>query len=109
MEDYLRDAFISALFKGATSQIPGRAFTSLPVKQYGIAFCNPTQTVGANCMSFCVITGHIVAALHGTAEFRAGDHILLIGEVRDKIHRRHAEAADTALRVDRAAVSTADA
>ena len=31
------------------------------------------------------------------AEFRSGDNDLLIGEVRDDIRRRHAEAAEMAL------------
>ena len=48
MEDSLRDAFLLDLFKGYTSYIPGREFTSLPVKQDMLALPDTTQTAGAN-------------------------------------------------------------
>ena len=35
--------------------------------------------------------------LCGTAEFRSGDHDLLIGDVREEINWRHAAAAEMAL------------
>ena len=35
--------------------------------------------------------------LCGTAEFRSGDHDLLIGDGREEIHWRHAAAAEMAL------------
>ena len=69
------------------SQIPGRAITGLPVKQAGIALPNPTQTSGLNWTSSCVLTGHIIATLHGEVEFRSGDHSLLMGEFREDIQR----------------------
>ena len=47
VEDELRKAFLLELFKGDTTQIPRRAFTSLPVKQSGIALPDPTQTAVA--------------------------------------------------------------
>ena len=40
VEDKLQDTFLPALFQGATSQIPGRAITGLPVKKTG--FPSPT-------------------------------------------------------------------
>ena len=42
IEDALRDAFLLALFKGFTSQIPWRSATGLSFKQYGIAIPDPT-------------------------------------------------------------------
>ena len=48
MEDALHEAFLSALLKGATSQIPGRWITGLPVKQSGIYLPDPTHTAGSN-------------------------------------------------------------
>ena len=97
VEDELWDTSLPDLFKGGTSQIPGRSITSLPVNQDGIALTNPTHTTGANCTVSCVVTGHLVAALRGTAEFSLGDHALLMGEVREEIRWRHAEVAETAL------------
>ena len=56
-----------------------------------------------------MITGHLVAALHGRDEFRSGDHDLLMGEGREEIRRRHAEEAETSLREARAATLKLDA
>ena len=56
-------------------------------------------------MAACVITGHLIAALRGTAEFQSGNHALFVGEGGDAIYQRHAESTVTALRVDRAAAS----
>ena len=72
MKDELRKVFLPALFKGSMSQIPGRAVTGIPVKQDGIAIPNPNHTAGANWTASCVITGHLVVAIRGTAEFRGG-------------------------------------
>ena len=109
VEDELRKAFLLELFKGDTTQIPRRAFTSLPVKQSGIALPDPTQTAGANWPSSYVITGNLSAALHMAAEFSSGDHALLMGEGREEIRRGHAEAAETALGEGRDAASAEDA
>ena len=56
VEDALQDAFPPDLFKGSTSQIPGRAVTGMPFKQAKINLPDPTQIAGANCMVFYVIT-----------------------------------------------------
>ena len=109
VEDALQAAFLLDLSKGATSQIPGRVVTCLPVNQAGIALPDPTQTVKDNWTASCVITGHLVAALRGTAEFWLGYHDLLIGEVRDEIRQRHAEDTETALGEAQAVASTEDA
>ena len=47
--------------------------------------------------------------LRGTAEFRSGDHALLIGEGREEIQSQHAESAKTALVEALATVSNLDA
>ena len=109
MEDDLCDELLPALFKGDTSQIPMIAVTGLTVKQAGIALPGHTQTVGTNWMESCVITGHLVAELRGTDEFRARVCALLMIEGRGNIHRRHAEDAEMALGEAQAAASMADA
>ena len=82
---------------GATFHISRRAVTSLAVKKAGIALLDPTQTAGEPWMASCVRTGNFVAALLVTAEFRLGDHALLMRESREDIQWKHAEAAETAL------------
>ena len=109
MEDELQYTFLPALFKGATSQIPDRAITGMPFKQTGIDLPNHTQTTGANWTASCVITGHLIAAPRGTAEFRPGYNALLIGEGREEIQRRHEKAAETYLGEAWAAASKTDA
>ena len=48
VEDAPREAFLSSLFRGATSRILRRVVIGLPVNQYGIAIIDPTQTTGSN-------------------------------------------------------------
>ena len=79
VEDAFQDIFLPDLFQGDTAQIPGRLITGLPVKQARIAIPNPTCTVGENWAVSCMITGHLVVALRGMAEFSSGDHSLLMG------------------------------
>ena len=93
--------FLPTLFLGSTAQILERTITCLLVKQAGIAL----RTKGGNWTASCMITGHLVAELCGTAEFRSGDHSLLMGEERGDISWRHAEEAHTVLGEARAAVS----
>ena len=109
IEDVLCDAFLPDLFKGGISHIPGRAVTGMPSKQSGIDIPDPTQTDGAKWTVSCVLTGHLVAELCRTDEFRSGDHALLIREGSDEIQRRLSETADTALGDTWAAASTKDA
>ena len=106
VEGVLQDTLLLAIFKGATYQISGIAVTSLLVKQDSIALPDPTQTAKSNWTAACVITGHLVAALHGTAEFWSGAHALFMGEVRYDIRRQHAEAAETSLGKSLAATFT---
>ena len=97
IEDALRNNFLLYIFKGATYQIPRRAVTGMPVNQDGLSLPYPTETVRANWTASCVITGHLVPALHRTAEFWSLYHTLFMGEGRDKICWHHAEVKDTAL------------
>ena len=79
VEDELRETLLPVLFQGVTSQISRRAITGVPSKQAGIALPDPNLTSGLNWTASCIITGYIVAELRGTAEFRLGDHGLLMG------------------------------
>ena len=97
------------LFKGDTYQIPREVVTNMPINQAGVDLQHSTQINGANWTVSCVITGNLVIALRGTAEFWSGDHTLLMGEGMDAIRWRHAEAAETALGEARAAAFTEDA
>ena len=78
VEDELQYIFILSLFQGDTFHIPRRSITGLPVKQTGIALPNSTQTAGEKWTLSYVIIGHLVVSLHRTADFRSGDHALLI-------------------------------
>ena len=109
VEYAMRDIFLPALFQGATAQIPGRAITGLSVRQAEIALPDPAQTAGENWTASCTITGHLAAALCGTADFRSGNHALLTRKVRTDIRQRHAEEAETALEEAWAAASKPDA
>ena len=109
VEDEIRDGFLLSLFKGATYQILGREVTGFPVNQAEIALIDPTQTAGDNWTASCVITGHLVAALHVMDKFWSGDHPPLMQEVRDEIRQQHAKAAETELGEARSAASTEDA
>ena len=79
VKDVLWYIFLPALFQGATTQIPRRAMANMPVKQARLALPDPSWTLRANWMASCMITGHLVAALRRTAEFRLVDQALLMG------------------------------
>ena len=81
--------FLSALFQGATVEVPTRRITRLPVKQVGVEIPNLTLSVWENCMSSCVITVHLVAALRGRTYFKTGDHSMLLREECVDICWRH--------------------
>ena len=59
-------------------------------------------------MTSCVVTRHLVAALHKMVEFWSGYHALLMGEGRDEICRRRTEDADTAMGEAHSSTSTDD-
>ena len=83
VENALRGTFLLSLFQVVTAQIPGREITCLPIKQARIALPVPSWTVGVNWKASCVIRGHLVVALRGTADLSSGDHALLMREGRD--------------------------
>ena len=97
VEDELRDTFLLDLFQGGTPKTPRRTIIVMPLKQAGIALPDPTKTAGAKWTAYRVITGNLVIALRGTAEFRLGEHTLLMGEGREEIRRQHVEAEEKAL------------
>ena len=76
---------------------PGRAITSMPVKQTRITLPDQTRTAGANWMASYMIMGHVVAVLGGKTEFRSGNHALLMGKGREEIRQRHEKEAETSL------------
>ena len=105
-EDELHNIFLPSLFNGDKPNIPRRAVTCIPVKQTGIALPKPSHTAEANWTASCVVTGYLVAAIHGTDEFWSGYHALLMGVIRYEIRRRYAEATYTELGEAQAATST---
>ena len=48
-------------------------------------------------MTSCVLTGYLVAELHGNVEFSLGYHALLMGEGREEICWQNVEAEETSL------------
>ena len=56
-----------------------------------------------------MIREHLISALRRTAEFRSGNHTLLMGEEREEIRWKHAEEAETALGEAQASASNPDA
>ena len=109
VEYALQDIFLHSLFQGGRAQIPGRYITGLLVKQAGISLPDPTWAAGANWAESCVILGHLVTSLCGTAKFRSGDHAFLMGVGRYKILWIHVEEAEAAMGEAQAAVSKPDA
>ena len=109
VEDALQEAFLLALFKGDTSQIPRKAVTSLPVEQAGISLPDPTQTAGSNWTASYVITGYLVSAICETDELRSGYHALLMGECRYEIFHWCDEDVETVLGKSQDVLSTEDA
>ena len=65
----LREAFLLALFDGIGEGAPERGVTCLPKKQAGLALPYQTLTAPGKCLTSCVITGHLVAALRGQVKF----------------------------------------
>ena len=74
VENTLMETFVPDLFKVLGDGAPERGVTRLPAKQARLALPDLTQTAPENWTYFCVITGHLVAALRGKVEFRTEDH-----------------------------------
>ena len=97
VDNALQEILLSYLFQGSMAQIPERAIICLTVTQAGIALPDPTWTAGENWTASCIITGYLVAAFHGTAKFRLGDHALIMAEGTEVICQQSAEEAETSL------------
>ena len=97
VETALKETFVPALFEGLGKGIPDRGVTSLPAKQAGLALPEPSQTSPENWTEYCVITGHLVAALRGQVEFRTSDHSACLREGRTAVRRRGQRQAEEAL------------
>ena len=61
----LWETFFPALFQGLGEMTPGRGVTCLLNKQAILALQYPTKTASENWKAYCIITGHLVAALRG--------------------------------------------
>ena len=66
MKEALENSFLLALFQGAMDEVLTRGTTHPKVNQAGLEIPNPTLSVWDNWKAYCVITGHMVAALLGT-------------------------------------------
>ena len=84
----MKETFVPALFEGPGGGVPERGVTRLPVKRAGSALPDPSQTAPENWTASCVITGHLVAALRGQAEFRTSDRSARLREGRTAVRRR---------------------
>ena len=80
-----------ALFEILAEGAPGRGVACLPVKQVGLALPDLTLTAPENWTAFCVITGHLVAALRGQVEFRTADYLTCLQEGRTTVLKRSAQ------------------
>ena len=81
----------------------------MPVNQARIPLPKPTQTAGANWTASCVITVQLFATLCEMPELQLGDYSLQMGEGRDDILWRYAEAAEFSLEAAWASAYTVDA
>ena len=96
-EKALRKTFVPVLFEGLGDGVPERGFTRLPVKQVGLALPDPTQTAPENWTAYCVVTGHLVAALRGQLDFRKEDHSVCLQEGLTAVWRHGQQREEEAL------------
>ena len=99
VEEALKETFVSNFLEDLREGVPERGVTRLPVKQAGLALSDPSQTAPENWTAYCVITGHLVAALRGQVEFRTADHLACLQEGRTDMWRRGQVQAEEALTV----------
>ena len=85
----LRGSSIPALFQVVGGETPVWGFTSLTVKQAGIALIDPTKTAPENWMASCITTGHLVAALRVREEFQTSDHSEILRYGRGEVRKRN--------------------
>ena len=77
--------------------MPGCENTRLQAKQAGLALPDPVQTAPENWTAFCVITGHLVAALRGQVVFRMADHLACLRVGRIAVRQRGEKQSEEAL------------
>ena len=80
MEEALDKSFLPPLFKGTTAEVLSLGITRLPVKQAGLEIPNLTLSAWENWTDSCVVTGHLITALHRRTEFKTGDHSMILWE-----------------------------
>ena len=85
------------LFQVIGAGIPGWEVTHLPVKQAVMALPDPKKTAPDNWTTYCVITGHLVAALRGQEEFSTAYHNSYLKEGRVGVRKRNAKQLEEAL------------
>ena len=69
VEEALQEIFFPAFFQGLLERLPTRENTRLPVKQAGLALPDLVETAPENWTAYCVIIGHLVAAIRGKVVF----------------------------------------
>ena len=78
VKDALWDDFVPALFQVVGGETPLWGFTSLTMKQAGIALIDPTKTAPENWMASCITTVHLVASLRVREEFQTANHLEIL-------------------------------
>ena len=89
MEETLDKYFLSEIFKSATVEVPLRGITRLLINQSGLDTPNQTLSDWENWTASCVVTGHLVKALHRKIEFKTGDHYIFLKDGKGKTQRHH--------------------
>ena len=97
VEEALREIFVPVRYEGLGEGVPKREITRLPVKQVGLDLTDPIQTAPENWTAYCVITGHLVAALRGQVKFWTADHSACLQEGRIAVRKRGDIQAEEAL------------
>ena len=86
-EKYLQEAFIPSLFHRSEATITVWNVNSLPVKNVILDLPGPTQNSQVNWTASFMVTGHLIAFLWDSIEFRFGNHYQLLWRSRANIRR----------------------
>ena len=73
--------------------MPGRAVTSLSIKNFRLALPDLRHNYQDNWTALYVVTGHLVSILRGHVEFRPGDHAHILWDIRTEIMIQEADNA----------------
>ena len=73
------------LFLSESEPIPVSKIMGFSAKQAGMVIPEPTQTVYRNWAVLRVVTGHFIAALQGSTEFRPRDQVQILKYGRGEI------------------------